>query len=55
MTSKFTNVALNESTHKLIKEVAEVMQNNPLTKGKVSKADVIHASVIAMHKKVVKK
>lgn len=52
---KFKNVALGENTHKLIEEVAEVMQQNPVVKGKVSKADVIHNAVLAMHKKVVKK
>ena len=55
MSGKFKNVALSENTHKLIEEVAVEMQKNPTVRGKVSKAEVIHNSVLAMHKKVVKK
>ena len=46
---------LYKATHVLVDEIAEAMNKNPLTTGKVSKAQVVHNSVLAMHKKVVKK
>ena len=47
--------ALYKNTHILIKEIADEMKKNEATYGHVSKASVVHQSVLAMHKKVVKK
>lgn len=53
--SNHKQASLHKATHKLINEIAEVMQNKPDVIGKVSKADVVHSAVLAMHKRVVKK
>ena len=52
---KTKQAALYEKTHKLIDEIAQTMKDNDLLCGNVSKASVIHHSVVAMHKKIVKK
>lgn len=46
---------LYQATHTLIEEVAKVMQEQPSAKGKVSKADVVHKAMEALHKRTVKK
>lgn len=53
--SKTKQAAIYEDTHKLIDEIAKEMSVNPVVVGKVSKAQVIHNAVLAMHKKVMKK
>ena len=52
--SNHKQASLHKATHKLISEIAKVMQDKPDTIGKVSKADVVHSAVLSMHKKVVK-
>lgn len=42
------------STHKMIDEIAGVMQKSGNHKGKVSKADVVHDAVSKLHKRMVK-
>lgn len=53
--SNHKQASLHKATHKLIDEIAKVMQDKPDVIGKVSKADVVHSAVLAMHKRVVKK
>lgn len=47
--------ALYKGTHKLIDEIVKSMEENELMCGKISKAFVVHQSVLAMHKKLVKR
>jgi hypothetical protein len=46
---------LFKATHSLISDIANELETLPESLGKVSKADVVHRAVLAMHKKVVKK
>lgn len=52
--SNHMQASLFKATHKYINEIAEVMSDNPIICGKVSKADVVHQAVLQLHKKIVK-
>lgn len=53
--AKTKQAGLYEETHKLISEIADEMKKSNLVVGNLSKAQVVHNAVLAMHKKVVKK